>query len=349
MSMMLDEQAVQRGKAARATAPRSSHARVGTRRRIARTRSRSSQAQAATRIPRLVPLRHVRMLDVAVHVLPRRRGDHGRRPRRRRRSAGCARSSAATRTWRTSAASRRRIARSSSTSTTSTRRCRARGSGTSSGSPPASPWRGRDRGFGAARRATRRRGHVRAYRRGDARVRRACARSTSGTRAVEVEPAVRALVTAPHGRRRGRLDKTLAKARAKDSLRAFAKLTHDVDGEPRIVSDPPLIVPVEELAPGRGAARSRRGSRELVDAYAQTLPDDRRRAARRLPARALRPQGRRRRQRRRRGLDRAADRAATTAIRSSCRSRRLAPPCSSRSRARARTRTPAGGSSRASG
>ena len=40
----------------------------------------------------------------------------------------------------------------------------------------------------------------------------------------------------------------VAKARTKDSLRAFEKLTHVVDGQPRIISDPPLIVPIEELA-----------------------------------------------------------------------------------------------------
>src|SRR3954452_6429412 len=43
------------------------------------------------------------------------------------------------------------------------------------------------------------------------------------------------------------LQKTAAKARTKDSLRAFAKLTHVVDGEVRIVSTPPVIVPLREL------------------------------------------------------------------------------------------------------
>ena len=43
---------------------------------------------------------------------------------------------------------------------------------------------------------------------------------------------------------------------AKTSLKAFAKLTEVVDGEARIVSDPPLIVPVAELAgPERGRGR----------------------------------------------------------------------------------------------
>lgn len=46
------------------------------------------------------------------------------------------------------------------------------------------------------------------------------------------------------------MEKNLAKARAKDSLRAVSKLTTIVDGEPRIVRDPPLIVPIEDLAGG---------------------------------------------------------------------------------------------------
>ncbi|MEA2290242.1 MAG: hypothetical protein QOD55_2239, partial [Solirubrobacteraceae bacterium] len=45
-------------------------------------------------------------------------------------------------------------------------------------------------------------------------------------------------------RRAKRLDRALAKARRKDSARAFTKLAHHVDGVPRIVSDPPLVVPV---------------------------------------------------------------------------------------------------------
>jgi len=42
--------------------------------------------------------------------------------------------------------------------------------------------------------------------------------------------------------------KAAAKARTKDSMKAFAKLTEIVDGEPRIVSDPPLIVSAADLA-----------------------------------------------------------------------------------------------------
>ena len=42
----------------------------------------------------------------------------------------------------------------------------------------------------------------------------------------------------------------IAKARAHDSLQAFDKLCRAVDGEPRIVDDPPLIVAIEEFVAG---------------------------------------------------------------------------------------------------
>src|SRR6516162_4272599 len=46
-----------------------------------------------------------------------------------------------------------------------------------------------------------------------------------------------------------RTEEVLAKARTKDSMSAFEKLTTVVNGEPKIVSDPPLVVPVTELLP----------------------------------------------------------------------------------------------------
>jgi hypothetical protein len=45
------------------------------------------------------------------------------------------------------------------------------------------------------------------------------------------------------------VDKGLAKARTRDSMQEVAKLTRIVDGRPRIISDPPLLVPIEELMP----------------------------------------------------------------------------------------------------
>lgn len=47
--------------------------------------------------------------------------------------------------------------------------------------------------------------------------------------------------------------KALAKAKRKDSARAVQKLTEVVDGQLRIVSDPPLVTPLRDLAQSSGA------------------------------------------------------------------------------------------------
>ena len=44
-----------------------------------------------------------------------------------------------------------------------------------------------------------------------------------------------------------RFEKNVAKARTKDSMKAFDKLVQVVDGRPRLVGDPPLIVPIEDV------------------------------------------------------------------------------------------------------
>jgi uncharacterized protein (DUF2252 family) len=69
--------------------------------------------------------------------------------------------------------------------------------------------------------------------------------------------------------------KGVAKARAKDSLRALERLTHVVDGELRIRADPPLIVPAEELLPETEAHELEGALRQVLDAYRSTLPADR--------------------------------------------------------------------------
>jgi uncharacterized protein (DUF2252 family) len=71
-----------------------------------------------------------------------------------------------------------------------------------------------------------------------------------------------------------RFERDVAKARAKDSLRALNRLTHSVDGAPRIVSDPPLIVPVEELADERPETIERE-VRGLLRTYRESLEHDR--------------------------------------------------------------------------
>jgi uncharacterized protein (DUF2252 family) len=68
------------------------------------------------------------------------------------------------------------------------------------------------------------------------------------------------------------------KAQTKDSLKAFAKLTREVDGEPRLISDPPLIVPVAELTQEAGIPVEQiLGSlHNLFRKYRRTLQRDRR-------------------------------------------------------------------------
>jgi uncharacterized protein (DUF2252 family) len=78
-------------------------------------------------------------------------------------------------------------------------------------------------------------------------------------------------------RQRKTVDQGLAKARTRDSMQAVAKLTHLVDGRPRIISDPPLIVPIDELAtgPDHQTALVAQVS-DLLGKYQRTLETDRR-------------------------------------------------------------------------
>jgi uncharacterized protein (DUF2252 family) len=72
--------------------------------------------------------------------------------------------------------------------------------------------------------------------------------------------------------------KELTKARTRDSTQATDKLTQMVDGRPRIVSQPPLIVPIEELLANRRADRKFVESEisDLIAKYRRTLETDRR-------------------------------------------------------------------------
>ena len=61
-----------------------------------------------------------------------------------------------------------------------------------------------------------------------------------------------------------RVEKTIAAARAKDSMRAFDRLTEVVDGKRHIISDPPLVVPVAELM-GRERSEDLRAELDVAD------------------------------------------------------------------------------------
>ncbi len=73
-----------------------------------------------------------------------------------------------------------------------------------------------------------------------------------------------------------RFERNVAKARSKDSLQGVCEAHDDVDGEPRIASDPPLIVPIEELVSGVEPAELEEFVRGVIRSYRRTLTPDRR-------------------------------------------------------------------------
>jgi uncharacterized protein (DUF2252 family) len=78
-------------------------------------------------------------------------------------------------------------------------------------------------------------------------------------------------------RQRKALAKGRAKALTRDSIQAVGKLCHTIDGQRRIVSDPPLLIPVAELLAGqmdRKAVEARMS--DLIAGYRRTLETDRR-------------------------------------------------------------------------
>jgi uncharacterized protein (DUF2252 family) len=66
------------------------------------------------------------------------------------------------------------------------------------------------------------------------------------------------------------------KARHKDSLRALSKLCHTQNGALRITSDPPLIVPIEEMTKPANEHEIERELKTLMSEYRRSLEDHRR-------------------------------------------------------------------------
>ncbi len=137
---------------------------------------------------------------------------------------------------------------------------------------------GRDRGFDTKQRTSVDRAVVRSY--------REAMRHLATLRAAELwytridrdlERVVKDWAARLSAKQLKRFERNLAKARAKDSLRAFAKLTRRVDGRPRIVHDPPLIVPIEELASADDPEEMDAAIDAIIHHYRRTLPRDRRR------------------------------------------------------------------------
>lgn len=75
---------------------------------------------------------------------------------------------------------------------------------------------------------------------------------------------------------RKRLSRAMAKARGRDSLQVFDKLTDSSGGRPRIAADPPLLVPLADLLPARERKELQGRFQDLVTRYGRTLSADRR-------------------------------------------------------------------------
>jgi uncharacterized protein (DUF2252 family) len=68
------------------------------------------------------------------------------------------------------------------------------------------------------------------------------------------------------------VEEMVAKARTRDSTRVFAKRTGEIEGEARIVADPPVIIPIEDLI-GPGSEWDNPGPliKKLLSSYRRTL------------------------------------------------------------------------------
>jgi uncharacterized protein (DUF2252 family) len=78
-------------------------------------------------------------------------------------------------------------------------------------------------------------------------------------------------------RQRKYLDQGLTKAHTRDSMQELAKLTRTVDGRPRIISDPPLLIPIDELVTAETEREDLEGLlTSLIAKYKRTLETDRR-------------------------------------------------------------------------
>ena len=135
---------------------------------------------------------------------------------------------------------------------------------------------GRDRGFGRADRRAIALACVAEYR---ARMQQLAAERNLDVwyAHIEVDRIFEELKGTTTKKQRAKARANVAKARTRDSMQAFTKLTHEVDGQRRIISDAPLIVPIEELIePGSPRDDVDGELRALIRSYRRTLESDRR-------------------------------------------------------------------------
>jgi uncharacterized protein (DUF2252 family) len=93
---------------------------------------------------------------------------------------------------------------------------------------------------------------------------------------LDIEPVVREFRTQMKAKRYKLAETMLAKAHTADSMKALGKLTTMVDGQRRIISTPPTIVPVEEIFPDVQADAINKLILSVLGKYRRTLQSDRR-------------------------------------------------------------------------
>ena len=93
---------------------------------------------------------------------------------------------------------------------------------------------------------------------------------------MDVAPAISELKSQIKAKRLKEFQKMLDKAHTKDSTQAVAKLTTETDGKRQIISDPPTIVPIEQLFPDVQAAAIYDELRTVLSKYRRSLQSDRR-------------------------------------------------------------------------
>jgi len=93
---------------------------------------------------------------------------------------------------------------------------------------------------------------------------------------LDIEPAVAEFRSQIKAKRFKLAEKMLAKAHTSDSTKALDKLTSVVDGRRQIISDPPMIVPVEEIFADVQADMIYQLIHTVVVKYRRTLQSDRR-------------------------------------------------------------------------
>ena len=93
---------------------------------------------------------------------------------------------------------------------------------------------------------------------------------------LDVEPTFAQFRSQMKAKRYKEAEKLLAKAHTRDSTQALGKLTTVVDGQRRIISDPPMIVPVEEVFAGVQAGAIYELIRAVLGKYRRSLQSDRR-------------------------------------------------------------------------